>query len=180
MPRQELTHIVHLRDLAEGPVDLEIEADEVARAALARRFGLDDIEELGARVVVQREGRGMRVSGHFHGKPVQRCVTTDRPVASSVAEDFTVVFLPEIAQAVNAGGEQAVDVDTEEDFEPLISDCVDIGEVVAQSFSLALDPYPRSPEAGAMGEGDDYDENPSRNEEPDSPFAVLKNLRDMT
>jgi len=180
MPRQELARIVHMRDLDDGPLELDIDADEDALAALARRFGLEAIEELAAKLTASREGRGIRVEGRFRGKPVQRCVVTRRPVVSTLEEEFAVVFLPEVAEADRAGGTSAVDVDTNEDFEPLTSEAVDVGEVVAQSFSLALEPYPRSSDAGEVGQGSYRDERASQEDERKSPFAVLKNLRDMT
>jgi len=179
MSGRELTRVVHLHDLADGPVELRINVDEASRSALAERFGLDSLMMLNAQVMASRHGRGLRVEGHFSAQPVQRCVVTGKAVVSNVAESFTVVFLPEIAEA-EAAGNGGIDVEATEDYEPLTSDRVDVGEVVAQSLALALDPYPRSAEACPVGEGGFRDDGDKEDEEPDTPFAVLKNLRDMT
>lgn len=180
MPQQEFSRIVHMRDLVDGPVEIALAADEEVRKKLAKRFGLEAIEELSAEVTARREGRRIRIEGRFRGKPVQRCVVTDRPVGSTLKEDFAVVFLPEIAEAEAEGDDGDLDIHTWEDFEPLTGDWVDVGEVVAQSFSLALEPYPRSPEAGEIDQDSYYCEQMRQEEERESPFAVLKNLRDMT
>ena len=55
-----------------------------------------------------------------------------------------------------------------EDVEPLVAGAIDIGEAVAQQLSLALDPFPRAPEALALSA------EPPQGEAVDSPFAVLK------
>ncbi|HVH79508.1 MAG TPA: DUF177 domain-containing protein, partial [Stellaceae bacterium] len=54
-------------------------------------------------------------------------------------------------------------------FEPLEGEAIDIGEAVAQEFSLALPPFPRAPDAEI-----ETSDNETRD---DSPFAVLKRLR---
>ena len=47
-------------------------------------------------------------------------------------------------------------------FEPLVGDAIDIGEAVAQEFSLALPPFPRSPESGVESEPTAADGAPVR------------------
>jgi len=175
----ELSHPILLADLSGGPVDLEIDAAPAARAALAQRFGLLALDSLGARVRVSPDGLGMRLEGRLIAKATQRCVATREPVAETVDETFTVLFLPDLDPGT-ASGEEIVDVAAEEDVEPLVGDRVDVGEVVAQSFALALDPYPRSETAPPLGAAGATDPAQSEEDEPDSPFAVLKNLRDMT
>ena len=51
--------------------------------------------------------------------------------------------------------DKTVMVDLESDAaEPFDGDAIDIGEAVAQQLALALDPYPRAPEARLEWSGD--------------------------
>jgi len=49
-------------------------------------------------------------------------------------------------------------VEDEIAFEPLSGDAIDVGEAVAQQFSLALPPFPRSPDASLDAETPTADE----------------------
>jgi len=171
----EFTHIVSLQDVAEGAREITLDPDEAERGALAERFDLLALDGLVAHVTARGEGRGMQVSGRLRASVVQRCVATLDPVAAEVEDDFTVVFLPELVDA----DDEAVDVTAEEDFEPLSGDRVDVAEIVAQSLSLALDPYPRAPHAGPVGAAGAHDPREPAPEEDEerNPFAVLKKLR---
>ena len=56
--------------------------------------------------------------------------------------------------------------------EPVIGDSIDLGELVAEYLSLAINPYPRAPDADA--EAAQYlSDTPA-----DSPFAALAKLRE--
>jgi hypothetical protein len=57
--------------------------------------------------------------------------------------------------------------------EPVIGEAIDLGELVAQYLSLAINPYPRAPDAEAQA--DQYRADPQR----DGPFAVLSKLREQ-
>jgi uncharacterized metal-binding protein YceD (DUF177 family) len=88
-------------------------------------------------------------------------VTLD-PVEGAMVANFALRYGPPEMES-----EDGADEDTA--FEPLIGDVIDIGEAVAQEFSLALPSFPRSP--GAVLE---IDETP-----PEAgPFAVLSQLTD--
>ena len=56
--------------------------------------------------------------------------------------------------------------------EPLIGDSIDLGELVAEFLSLAINPYPRAADADAQAE-QYHSEAPS-----DGPFAALAKLQD--
>jgi hypothetical protein len=77
---------------------------------------------------------------------------------------FTLLFGPPEAEE-RAGGSS----EDEWAFEPLAGDAIDIGEAVAQEFSLALPPFPRSPGASVEAA------MPSPEE---GPFAGLSRLVD--
>lgn len=119
-----------------------LEADAKACAALARRFDLVAIERLVADVSVERQGAGAHLAGQFEADVVQRCVVSGEPVAAHVAQVLSLRFEPATAGTGEIElDESALDVLFVED------GAVDVGEAVAQSLFLALDPYPRADEA---------------------------------
>ncbi len=104
----------------------------------------------------------IRLSAELDAEVMQACVVTLEPVASRVEEEFSLLY-----GGVEETREVVLDAEAEI-VEPLEDGVIDIGEAVAQQLSLALDPFPRAPEALALP--------PSRRQEPPSrysPFAVL-------
>jgi Large ribosomal RNA subunit accumulation protein YceD len=148
-----------------------IVATEQERGALAERFGLLAVRELSARLQLEPWRRGgIKISGRWDARVKQTCVVTLEPFEEILREDITRYFAGQ-----NAPGPAAVthSVESLEEDEPdLISGgSIDLGELVAESLGLALDPYPRKP--GAEFSSSALDEkNPAH-----SPFAVLKPLK---
>ena len=70
--------------------------------------------------------------------------------------------------SVPAGEDEAAEID------PIVDGHVDLGEVVAETLALELDPYPRQP-GEAFAEVGDASEVPDP--APPSPFAVLTRLK---
>ena len=134
---------VPLARLGAEPFRQDITATEVERAALARRFELPALDRLCAAVELVRHGKNMfLLSAAFAAEFVQSCVVTLDPVGGAVSEQFKLLYGPPEAEEA-AGGT----VEDEIAFEPIVGNAIDVGEAVAQQFSLALPPFPRS--AGA-------------------------------
>jgi len=142
-----------------------IEADAAERSALARRFALVTLDRLVAEVELVREPHGtILLSAVFEAAFEQECIVTLEPIAGRVAERFQLRYGPPEAEDEVPSG------DDDPAFEPLVSDEIDIGEAVAQEFSLLLPPFPRFPDAVVEGDGE-----PSPEE--DGPFAALEKFR---
>jgi len=117
--------------------------------ALARRFELLSLDRLEAEIRLKRVAGGMvRLTGRFGADVVQACVVSLEPVASALEQDFSVLY-----GAAEPGKTVMVDLETDA-AEPFDGDAIDIGEAVAQHLALALDPYPRAPEARLEWSGD--------------------------
>jgi uncharacterized metal-binding protein YceD (DUF177 family) len=149
----EFSRPVPLTRLGAAPFRQEIVAGEAERAALARRFGLVSLARLSAIVeLVHERGGTILLTAEFVGDFVQECVVTLEPVAGSVEAGFTLRYGP-------PDQEPEADSDDDPAFEPLSGETIDIGEAVAQEFSLSLPPFPRAPdavvEAGAEEPGGD-------------------------
>jgi len=162
----EFARLVPLARLGSDKFRQQIAADEAERAALARRFGLVSLDRLVADVELLREPAGtILLAAAFEAEFAQECIVTLDPVAGRVSERFQLRYgAPEAEPDAPAG-------DDDPAFEPLYREAIDVGEAVAQEFSLALPPFPRTLDAavsdGAATETQD---------EPDSPFAVLARL----
>jgi uncharacterized metal-binding protein YceD (DUF177 family) len=170
----EFSRIVRLDTLGEQPRTLEIAAESVERALLARRFGLIAIDRLEAALAISRNGGEVAVHGTLQGEVVQACVASGAPVPATLAMPFDILFRPR-----PAAGQANEEVElNERELDVIFYDKaeLDLGEAVAETLSLNLDPWPRSPEAdailreaGVRREGE---------EEKETPFAALAGLKD--
>ncbi len=142
----EFSRTVRADTLAGQPRSLSIGANEDERAALSKRFGLIGIERLSAEAELRRSGDEVRATGTLSAAVVQSCVATGEPVPAEVQEDFSIVFRPHPEVAA----EEEIEL-SEGELDVVFYDgaSVDLGEAVAETLSLSLEPYPRSIEADA-------------------------------
>jgi uncharacterized metal-binding protein YceD (DUF177 family) len=141
--RPEFSRPVPLTRLGPEPLRQEIAAGAEERTALARRFDLLALDRLSAAVELVRCGPGrVLLRAAFAAEFVQSCVVTLEPVAGTLAETFALLYGPPEAEAeaLRIAGEEVA-------FEPLPAEAIDVGEAVAQEFSLSLPLFPRSPGA---------------------------------
>lgn len=172
MTPPEFSRTVRIDTLGPAPRPLSIGADEAERAALATRFDLIAIGQLSAEAELSRHGEAVRASGRLTAQVTQSCVATGEPVAATVAEAFRIEFRPHPA---GGGSDEEIEL-SEGELDVVFYDgaAVDLGEAVAESLSLALDPYPRSPQAeAALREAGVQREEDVR---PAGPLAGLKDL----
>jgi uncharacterized metal-binding protein YceD (DUF177 family) len=139
----EFSRPVRLDTLGEQPRIMAIAAEPEERAALARRFGLLGLDRLEAELALARNGEDVTVHGTLQAEVVQACVASGAPVPASLAAPFDILFRPQ-PEAGQAGeeielGESELDVVFYDKAE------IDVGEAVAETLALSLDPYPRSP-----------------------------------
>lgn len=126
---------------------VRITADAGERAALAIRFGLNRLDRLEADYTLAAVAGGWVATGSLSADAVQACVATGDDVPARIDAPFTIRFVPEAALASSAPDEEieldgdALDVMSAEDGR------IDVGEAVAQTLALELDPFPRSPGA---------------------------------
>jgi hypothetical protein len=162
----EFSHLVDAARIGDAESVYRIAADTGERAALAQRFDLLGLDRLEAEVRLKRLGGGLfRLTAALSAAAVQACVVTAEPVASTVTEQFSLLY-----GAVEAEREIILDGEAEP-IEPLIDGKIDIGEAVAQQLSLALDPFPRAPDADspAAAAGNEPADDPMA-----TPFGGLK------
>ncbi len=132
-----------------------IEATAEERAALAERFGLLDLSSLTADLALTpAPGGALRARGTLRADVVQECVVTLEPVPARIEDALDWRILPPGAEPSDELEEGPEEIESEPD------GSVDLGEAVAQGLSLALDPYPRAPDAAVPDAARDAAENP--------------------
>ena len=166
MSAPEFSRPVDARQIATKPIVLEASAEE--RKALARRFGIVGINQLQATVRLERAGDAILARGRLSAAIVQSCAVSGEDLPVRIDEPIALRFVP----AAEPEGEE-IELDAEDlDEIPFEGDTFDLGEEIAQSLALAIDPYATGPEAVRVrkeaGLGD---------EAASGPFAALAALK---
>ena len=164
----EFSRRIDTRDLPAKP--LRLEADAVERAALAKRIGIEAVERLTAEVTLLPAGGVIAVTGRIEAAVVQLCAISNEPLAMRVSEPLSLRFVQGIT---SHKPDEELEIDAaacdEIEFE---GTQFDLGEQIAQTLSLAIDPYATGPNAERVrkqaGLGD---------EAGSGPFAALAALR---
>jgi uncharacterized metal-binding protein YceD (DUF177 family) len=130
--------------IGEGDRRVTISADAGERAAVAARFGLVSVETLDAALTVRREAAGISVTGQVTAAVVQACSITDDPLPVQIDEPVALLFVEP------GGSTEEVELDQDAlDTVEIEGAAIDLGEVAAETMALALDPFPRGPNAAA-------------------------------
>lgn len=146
-----------------------LEASEAEREALTRRFDLVRINSLSAELELHREDRIVEARGRLRAEIVQSCAVSAEDLPVSVDEELFFRFVP---QRTDHAPDEELEIDADDcDEIEYTGTHVDLGEAVAQSLALAIDPFLTGPEAEAArkaaGIGSPEDQGP---------FAALKGL----
>lgn len=141
MSAPEFSRFVDRRHLTAKPVQLV--ADEAECKALAERFGLVAIGRLEATVSLEADGETVTGDGTLSAEIVQSCAVSGDDLPVTIAEPLHLRFVPETP--VEA---EEIELEEEElDEIPYSGTAFDLGEAVAQSLALAIDPYATGPDA---------------------------------
>lgn len=167
---------------AEG-LETEIVATEAERAALARLNGLPAVLSLSAALNARRWRRdGLEVTGELRARVRQTCVVTLEEFDSDIVEPIEMRFAPPAEAPRPRSRRREPEPETydhdalaDDPPDPLVGGAVDLGAIVSEFLSLALDPYPRKPGAAFA------EPAPRTESETDadavSPFAQLRRAR---
>lgn len=139
------------------PADaLVLTASDSERAALAKRFGLSAIDSLSASVNLEQGASAIRASGQLSARYHQSCavsgddfpVSVEEPLALRFIEEHLLDADPALGKSEGSGAEIEIELDAEDlDEIPYSGDSFDLGEAIAQTLGLAIDPYAEGPNA---------------------------------
>ena len=171
MTAPEFSRPIRVDTLGAAPRPLAVAAEEGERIALARRFGLVAIERLVADLLLSRDGVEVAVEGRLSAKVTQACIATGAPLAAAIEAPFRLLFRPH----PESGADEEIEL-SESELDVTFYDAasIDVGEAVAETLALSLDPYPRAPgaeEAALKAVG-------VKSEAEAGPFGALAGLRD--
>lgn len=162
----EFSRMADRRHLKAAP--LRLSANEAEGTALARRFGLVAIHRLDAEVSLEADGEAVDAIGTLSAEVVQSCAVTGNDLPVAIEEPLTLRFVPEAPVT-----EEEIELAEEElDEIPYAGTAFDLGEAVAQSLALVIDPFATGPDADRVRK-----EKGLLDEAASGPFAALAALK---
>ena len=167
-PDPEFSRFVDIRHIDDRLQTLIATPQECA--ALAARFALVSIASLSARLTLARDGEAITATGQLEAAFVQPCAISAEDLPMRIREPLSLRFIPDTA--LPSLDEEVELTEDACDEIPFSGDRFDLGDAVAQSLALAIDPFATGPdadrvrrEAGLLGEGEA------------GPFAALAALK---
>ena len=153
---------------------IDLVASDIERADIAQRIGLVSLERLAAHCVLDRKGIGdqagsIRARGRIKASLTQACVATGEPMPAYIDEAFELHFQPEPTREPDDEIELSGD-----ELDVIFHDglAIELGEAIADTLAVTLDPYPRGPNAEVA-----LQEAGVLSEEQAGPFAALAALK---
>lgn len=144
----ELTRMIKARPLPGEAVVIEASPEECA--ALAERFGLGAVERLRAEIALEQKPRAIRATGRLVAAIMQPCAVSGEDFPVTIDEAVDLRFIPENPRPLSAEDEAEIELEADDCDEIEYSgDMFDLGEAVAQTLGLAIDPYAEGPGADA-------------------------------
>jgi uncharacterized metal-binding protein YceD (DUF177 family) len=142
--------------------DVAIDAEAAELPGLATRLQLPAISALTCRFRLRPVPDGsIAAEGWLDAVVTQTCVVSLDDFTAPVSDHFVIRFVP--------AGSESDDIDpTSDDEIPYSDGVIDLGEAAAEQLALALDPWPRKPDA-ALPE--------AATDDAASPFAALRRKR---
>lgn len=164
----EFSRLVDTRSIGNHPVRLE--ANQAERVALAARFGIVAIGRLTADVTLEPVKGAILATGQLSAELVQSCAVSAQDVPVAVTEPLSLRFVSERGPS---RPEKEIELDADDLDEIEFSGTqFDLGEAVAQSLALAIDPFLEGPGA------DEFRRTSGLfGEDVANPFAVLAKLK---
>lgn len=179
--KEEFSRVFQVRKLPKEAHAVTLVATPEECAALAARLGILSCEAVAAELTLEVSDGGRRVDarGRLTAQVSQACVVTLEPVPEAIDEPIALLFLDE--SLIETGADEMVfsddDLDDGEPIpDPIVRGAFDVGAAVSECLALALDPYPRRPDAVFAAPEAEPEEEPKRN--PFASLAVLRGGRD--
>jgi uncharacterized metal-binding protein YceD (DUF177 family) len=165
---------IEVEQIPDTGLHRDLEADQTARDGMAELAGLREILSASASLDVTPERGGrFHVTGRVQARIGQTCVVTLDPIENEIDEPIDLIFappdqIPELADLVDEAAESEEDVPDPP--EPIENGMIDLGRVATDAVFLAIDPYPRKPDAV-------FEPLVAAPDPEEHPFAALKALK---
>jgi len=166
-------HIYNLGSLGRAGDEVLVVARGEELKRIAEWAKVRRVESFSATVALRKlSAASFSYDARFRAEIVQDCVVTLEPVRSIVERDIRRGLHLADARLLPAESEVVVDPISEEDDvrEEISSLYFDLAAPLLEELALGIDPYPRAP-------GVTFSPPEDTEGRPESPFAVLKNLK---
>ena len=190
LTEQEWSHFFDIDDLDKhSATALTINASEEECADLARRFAVEVIRDVEAKLSLSRDGGGnvIHVQGEFSCTITQNCVVSLEPFDTVLSEPVEGWFADKDSAVSFAAAKKEREVkrthgeveitEEKDDPEAVIEGRIDLGELVAQHISLAIPAYPHK-DGVAYENGDDKVQIDEKSPLRKNPFEALKDWKE--
>jgi hypothetical protein len=168
--------LVTVAHIPETGLHRDIEADQATREAMAQAADLREISVAHASFdLAPKSGGQVHVTGRVQARIGQTCVVTLEPIENAIDAPVDLIFAP--AEQIPSFVHSTDDIpdgeaDSADPPEPIENGIIDLGRLATDVLYLAIDPYPRKPDAA-------FEPPLVTTADPeDHPFAALKALRD--
>ena len=168
VPAPEYAYPVDLRQITDIP--LVLVPDEAARRRLAGRFGITAIPAMQATIQLVREGERVTATGRLVADVIQACRVSAEDFPVHIDEPVHMRFVPPIG-AITPDEELELTADDLDEIE-YEGTAFDLGEALAQTLALAIDPFAEGPNADAFRAQHGLNDSV-----PTGPFAALAALK---
>ena len=139
MTEVEFSRVISLDDLKSKTVVRDIQASPEECEKLTLRLNLLKVESLKAHVEAYREASGIiTVKGELEAKIEQECVRTLEPLSTFIRAPFEIRYITSQKYKYYMQEHDIHAIDAPDLIE---DDFLDLGEIVAQTLSLEIDPY---------------------------------------
>jgi Large ribosomal RNA subunit accumulation protein YceD len=165
---------VAVAQIPETGLHRDIEADRATRDAMAELAGLREILSASASLdVIPDSGGRFHVTGRVRARIGQTCVVSLDPIENDIDEPIDLILappeqIPALADLVDDA--DASEAEIPDPPEPIENGMIDLGRLATDALFLAIDPYPRKPDAV-------FEPLVAASDPEDHPFAALKALQ---
>ena len=171
----EMSFVLRADEVPPSGKNVKLRADAATLAALATRFGVEEVADLAADVLLTPLDKDcLSATGDMRGRVRQICGVTLEPVWTEISERIAAEFQPSAMAAAYEEPEDDIDAEAPEAMQ---NGEADIGEWVTQLFAMEVPAYPRAANAEFTGYGQSAAEIEAEDKKP-SPFAALAALKE--
>ncbi len=135
----EFSQVIALDELPKDGRRFELEASEAERDAVANRLGVLSVDGLKGEVRITANKKRFDVSGSVTARLKRECVASLEEMEEAIDEAFEIAFLREASPSTE---EEEISLETPEVYDAAE---IDLGDLLVQQVSLAMDPFPRKP-----------------------------------
>ena len=170
---QEFSRILDTDKLLQKAKPMMLEASVDECTAIAKRLGLQSLDAMVATVTVTLPTaiqKLTRLDVALKAQLTQACVVSLKPVAETLEEEFALWLNKGPEPEMTLSEDDYLDLANEEAETVYLNGetSLEMGEILVQYLSLALNPYPRHPDEAF---------DPSKHgDAPENPFDALKDL----